>query len=188
MVYYLVRVKGELWNKTVRIMVKTSHQFRWLSGKFCASIQSDYTRWAWACFSAKTKENVSIKIEFNIPGGLVGDTNMDIFPLFRRPWRHVKTLLLVFMWRHGGHVGVQNNSEKSLLGLCLYYYAKLERRFAIVLYPNMAVSSREWKPRIANFRVASVYFRLSLKRILVRNLLKETNVVFSCNSKSSLFQ
>jgi len=33
------------------------------------------------------------------------------------------------------------------LGLWLYYYAKLERRFAIVLYTNMAVSSLEWKPR-----------------------------------------
>ena len=91
MVYYLVRVKGELWNKTVRIMVKTSHQFRWLSGKFCASTQSDYTRWAWACFSAKTIENVSIKIEFNIPVGLVGDTNMDIFPLLGDrgvTWKH----------------------------------------------------------------------------------------------------
>ena len=29
-----------------------------------------------------------------------------------------------------------------------YYYAKLERHFAIDLYTNMAVSSRQWKPRI----------------------------------------
>ena len=55
----------------------------------------------------------------------------------------------VFVWRHGGHVGVQNNSEKSLLGLWFYYYAKLKRNFAIVLYTNMATSSRDWKPRIS---------------------------------------
>ena len=46
----------------------------------------------------------------------------------------VRKLFLVFMCRHGGHVGVQN---------ILYYYAKLERRLAIVLCTNMAVSSRE---------------------------------------------
>ena len=57
-------------------------------------------------------------------------------------------LFSVFMWPHRGHIGVQNNSEKSLLGIWFYYYAKLERHFAIVLYTNKAVSSREWKPRI----------------------------------------
>ena len=56
------------------------------------------------------------------------------------------------MWRHGGHVGVQNNSGKSLLGIWFYYYEKLERHYAIVLHTNMAVSSREWKPRIAKFK------------------------------------
>ena len=45
---------------------------------------------------------------------------------------------LVFTWRHGGHVGVQNNNEKNLLGIRFYYYEKLERHYAIVLYTNMA--------------------------------------------------
>ena len=49
-------------------------------------------------------------------------------------------LFSVFMWRHGRHVGVQNNSEKSLLGLWFYHYAKLEQHFAIVLNTNTAVS------------------------------------------------
>ena len=40
-------------------------------------------------------------------------------------------------------------AEKGLLGIWFYYYAKLERHFAIVLYTNVAVSSREWKPRVA---------------------------------------
>ena len=39
-------------------------------------------------------------------------------------------------------------AKKCLLGIWFYYYAKLERHFAIVLYTNLAVSSREWKPRI----------------------------------------
>ena len=38
--------------------------------------------------------------------------------------------------------GVQNNSEKGLLGICFYYCAKLERHFAVALYTNMTVSSR----------------------------------------------
>ena len=52
-------------------------------------------------------------------------------------------LFSVFMWRQGGHVGEQNNSEKSPLGIWWYYNAKRERHFAIVLYTDMAVSSRE---------------------------------------------
>ena len=58
-------------------------------------------------------------------------------------------LFLVFTWHHGGHVSVHNNSEKSLLGIWFYYYTKHERHFAIVMCTNIAVSSREWKPRIA---------------------------------------
>jgi len=53
-------------------------------------------------------------------------------------------LFSVFTWRHGSHVRVQDSSGKSRF----YYCAKLERHFAIVLYTNMAVSSREWKPRL----------------------------------------
>ena len=53
-----------------------------------------------------------------------------------------------FTWHHCSHVGVQNYSKKILLGIWFYYYAKLERHFAIVLYTNMVVSSRKWKPRI----------------------------------------
>ena len=58
------------------------------------------------------------------------------------------TKFSVFTWCHCGHVGEQNNSEKSLLGIWFYYYAKLEWHFAIVLYTNMAVLLREWKQRI----------------------------------------
>ena len=35
-----------------------------------------------------------------------------------------KNQLMVCIWRHGGHVGVQNNAVKCLLGIWLYYYAK----------------------------------------------------------------
>ena len=67
-------------------------------------------------------------------------------------------LFWVFKWRHGGHVNVQNNSAKSLLGIRFCYYDSIidyillllnhERHFAMVLFTNMAFSSREWKPRI----------------------------------------
>ena len=40
---------------------------------------------------------------------------------------------------------------KSLLGIWFYSYAKLERHFASVVYTNMAVLSRDWKPRIVFF-------------------------------------
>ena len=84
-------------------------------------------------------------------------------------------LFLVCTWRHGGHVGVQNNSEKSLLGIWLYYYAKLERHFAIVLYTNMAASSRECNPRIyPSLASAKSLFRFSL-----------TDLKFSVNVCSS---
>ena len=67
----------------------------------------------------------------------------------RKPRERKMKQFLVFKWRHGGHVGVQNNNEKNILGIRFYYYAKLERHFAIVLYTNMAVLSHEWKPRIS---------------------------------------
>ena len=38
-----------------------------------------------------------------------------------------------------------------------YYYAKLERNFAIVVYTKMAVSSSEWKPRIELSEVYASY-------------------------------
>ena len=46
-------------------------------------------------------------------------------------------------WSHGSHVGVHNNREKILLGILFYYYLKLKRNFAIVLYTNIAVLSHE---------------------------------------------
>ena len=61
-------------------------------------------------------------------------------------WYHFQ--LMVCIWRHGSHVGVQNTAVKCLLGVWLYYYAKLVGPFSVVLYTNMAVSSRGCKPRI----------------------------------------
>ena len=62
--------------------------------------------------------------------------------------QYLSSLMGVWIWRHGGHVGVQNNAVICLLRIWLYYYAKLVGPFSIVLYTNMAVSSRGWKPRI----------------------------------------
>ena len=57
--------------------------------------------------------------------------------------------------------------KKSLLGIWVYYYAKLEWHFAIVWYTNMAVSSREWKRRIKIFHTCTrdnVLFRSFLSK------------------------
>ena len=56
----------------------------------------------------------------------------------------IVTLWSVFTWGNGGHVCIKKSREK-VLGIWLYYYAKLVRHFAIVLYTNMAVLSRKWK-------------------------------------------
>ena len=52
------------------------------------------------------------------------------------------SLFSVLTRRQGGHVDVQNNNVKGFSGISFYYYAKLERHFAVVLYTNMAASSR----------------------------------------------
>ena len=54
-----------------------------------------------------------------------------------------------FTRSHGGHVGVQNNSKKRFLGILFYYYANLERHFALVLYTNSAVLSREFNLQVS---------------------------------------
>ena len=38
--------------------------------------------------------------------------------------------------------------------MSIYHYAKLERCFVIVLYTKLAVSSREWKPRVRQLKKA----------------------------------
>ena len=52
-------------------------------------------------------------------------------------------------WSHGGHIGVHNKSEKVFLGILFYYSANLERHFAIDLYTNIAVSSREFNLQLS---------------------------------------
>ena len=86
--------------------------------------------------------------------------------------------LSVLMWRHSGHVGVQNSSEKNLLGTCFYYYATLERHFAIVLYTNMAVSSHEWKPRIIGALIPQNDEKNSFVRIVYEKWIIIMNQIF----------
>ena len=54
------------------------------------------------------------------------------------------SLLRDFIWRHSGHVDVQNNAVKCILGIWLYYYAKLVEPFSVVLYTNMARRLITW--------------------------------------------
>ena len=72
-----------------------------------------------------------------------------------RKWLHclvemiVKTLkLLVCTWRHGGHVGGQEQKHFSPLGTKLYFHVNSSRKYSFVLTPNMAALSRGCKPRI----------------------------------------
>ena len=49
-----------------------------------------------------------------------------------------------FRFSRAAMFGVQKSSENSLLGICFYYYAKLERHFAVASCTRTwPVSSRE---------------------------------------------
>ena len=58
--------------------------------------------------------------------------------------------LLVCTWRHGGHVGGQEQKHFSPLGTKLYFHVNFSRKYSFVLTPNMAAFSRGCKPRIGN--------------------------------------
>ena len=58
--------------------------------------------------------------------------------------------LLVCMWRHGGHVGGQEQKHFSPLGTKLYFHLNSSRKYYFVLTPNMAALSRGCKPRICD--------------------------------------
>ena len=61
-------------------------------------------------------------------------TNARLFLLARRQ-------ISVFMWRNAATLVYRIIAK-------FYYYAKFERNFAIALYTNTTVSSRDWKTRI----------------------------------------
>ena len=58
------------------------------------------------------------------------------------------TVLLVCTWRHGGHVGGQEQKHFSPLGTKLYFHVNYSRKYSFALTPNMAALSRGCKPRI----------------------------------------
>ena len=58
------------------------------------------------------------------------------------------TVLLVCTWRHGGHVGGQEQKHFSPLGTKLYFHVNSSRKYSFILTPNMATLSRGCKPRI----------------------------------------
>ena len=61
----------------------------------------------------------------------------------------VNYVLLVCTWRHGGHVGGQEQKHFSPLGTKLYFHVNSSRKYSFVLTPNMAALSRGCKPRIS---------------------------------------
>ena len=54
-------------------------------------------------------------------------------------------ILLVCRWRHGGHVGGQEQKHFSPLGTKLYFHFNSSRKSSIVLTPNMAVTLLQTK-------------------------------------------
>ena len=72
-----------------------------------------------------------------------------------------KGLLLVCTWRHGGHVGGQEQKHFSPLGTKLYFHVNFSRKYSFVLTPNMAALSRGCKPRIchASWMVQCLLFK-----------------------------
>ena len=82
---------------------------------------------------------------------------------------------MVFIWRHGGHVSVQNIAVKCLSGIWLYYYTKLVGPFFIVFYTNMAVSSRGMQTE--NYSARNVNLKASAN---ARNIVGPNNVVSCC--------
>ena len=56
--------------------------------------------------------------------------------------------MLVCTWRHGFHVGSQEQKHFSPLGTKLYFHVNSSRKYSFVLTPNMVALSRGCKPRI----------------------------------------
>ena len=54
----------------------------------------------------------------------------------------------VCTWRHGGHVGGQEQKYFSPLGTKRYFHVNFSCKISILLNPNMAALSRGCKPRI----------------------------------------
>ena len=67
------------------------------------------------------------------------------------------SILLVCTWRHGGHVGGQEQKHFSPLGTKLHFHVNYSRKSSIVLTPNMAALSRGCKPRIVASICVSVW-------------------------------
>ena len=59
-----------------------------------------------------------------------------------RPYYHC-ILLLVCTWRHGGHVGGQEQKLFSPLRTKLFFHVNSSRKYSFVLTPNMAALSRD---------------------------------------------
>ena len=74
-------------------------------------------------------------------------------------------VLLVCRWRHGGHVGGQEQKHYSPLGTKLYFHVNSSRKNYIVLTLHMAALSRGHKPRIERFtHVTNIYMLIYWNR------------------------
>ena len=77
--------------------------------------------------------------------------------------RHESYLVsLVCTWRHGGHVGCQEQKHFSPLESKLFFHVNSSRKFFIA---NMAALSHGWKPRISWTDPTSDSSRLRLRSV-----------------------
>ena len=90
--------------------------------------------------------HISKKIREGSPGSATASANRYLATKLHRP----ACQLLVRTWRHGGHVGGQEQKHFSPLGTKLYFHVNSSRKYSFVLTPNMATLSHGCKPRIVD--------------------------------------
>lgn len=91
-----------------------------------------------------------------------------------------RQILLVCTWRHGGHVGGQEQKHFPPLGTKLYFHVNSSRKYSFVLTPNMAALSRGCKPRIGIFcgRLVGVDKHLFQRVSFITSMTLSLNYIF----------
>ena len=119
----------------------TRHFFTWIIWRMVLSQEAQ-------CFVKVSVSHCSmVTPRRHTPNQLVKKTNL-IWTWHDNKTSKSRWQLLVCRWRHGGHVGGQEQKHFSPLGTKLYFHVNSSRKYSFVLTPNMAALSRGCKPRI----------------------------------------
>ena len=97
-------------------------------------------------FSQPFGPQFGLKIREGSPGSATASAHRYLATKLHRP----ACQLLVCTWRHGGHVGGQEQKHFSPLGTKLYFHVNSSRKYSFVLTPNMATLSHGCKPKIVH--------------------------------------